>query len=87
MGQLLGGRSVWIGWRVLEPILLLALGALVLGVIFLFVYRAMAPPFFQGEVLTRDTVTLEPEDLGTPDGSFGIEPNEDPVPPEPKRPS
>src|SRR5579862_7164478 len=47
---------------------LLAVGALVLGVILMFVYRAIAPPFFRGEVLNASTVTRVPEDLGTPVG-------------------
>jgi amino acid transporter len=55
---------------------LLAAGSLVLGVVILFAYRVVAPPFFRGEVLNASTATLVPEDLGTPVGLFGIEPNE-----------
>ena len=34
------------------------------------------PPFFKGEVLNAGTATLVPEDIGTPIGLFGIEPEE-----------
>ena len=64
---------------------LLAFGAFVLGVVLMHVYRVVAPAYFRGQVLNRNTVTLVPEDVGTPIGLFGIEPNEDPVPPAPKR--
>ena len=37
--------------------------------------RALRPAFFRGEVLNRDTPTRVPQDLGTPVGLFGIEPN------------
>ena len=55
---------------------LLAAGSLLLGVVLMFVYRAVAPPFFSGEVLNRDTMTLVPDDVGTPVGLFGIEPGD-----------
>ena len=45
------------------------------GSILMFIYRAFAPPFFRGEVLNAGTATLVPEDLGTPIGLFGIEPD------------
>jgi hypothetical protein len=47
--------------------------SLVLGLVLMFVYSAIRPPFFRGEVLNRDTPTLVPEDLGTPVGEFGID--------------
>jgi amino acid transporter len=55
---------------------LLAVGSLVIGVVLMEVYRRVAPPFFRGEVLNRNTMTLVPEDVGTPVGLFGIEPAE-----------
>jgi amino acid transporter len=57
---------------------LLAAGSLVLGFVLMFVYRALAPPFFRGEVLNAATATLVPEDLGTPVGLFGVEPEGEP---------
>jgi len=56
---------------------LLAAGSLVLGFVLMFSYRAMAPPFFRGEVLNASTATLVPEDVGAPIGLFGIEPEGD----------
>jgi amino acid transporter len=56
---------------------LLAVGTLLIGVVLMFVYRAVAPPFFRGEVLNRDTLTLVPDDVGAPVGLFGIDPNEE----------
>jgi amino acid transporter len=53
---------------------LLAAGSLVLGVVLMFIYRAVAPAFFRGQVLNAATATLVPEDLGAPVGLFGIEP-------------
>jgi amino acid transporter len=53
---------------------LLAAGSLVLGFVLMFIYRAIAPAFFRGEVLNAATATLVPEDLGAPVGLFGIEP-------------
>jgi hypothetical protein len=38
----------------------------------------MNPAFFRGEVLNRNTMTLVPEDLGTPVGLFGVEPKDVP---------
>jgi amino acid transporter len=55
---------------------LLAAGSLLLGVILMLIYRAVAPPFFKGEILNRNTMTLVPEDVGTPVGLFGIDPDE-----------
>jgi hypothetical protein len=50
-------------------------GASLIGVILFFIYRATAPAYFRGEVLNRDTPTRVPEELGTPVGLFGIEPD------------
>jgi amino acid transporter len=52
-------------------------GALLLGVILMYIFRALRPAFFRGEVLNRDTPTRVPEDIGTPVGLFGIEPFEE----------
>ena len=55
-------------------IFVLMVGASVLGVILMYVYRAMRPAYFRGEVLNRDTPTRVPDEIGTPVGLFGIEP-------------
>ncbi len=62
-----------LGWHI-GGAFLLAAGSLVLGVVLMYVYRAVAPAFFRGEVLNASTATLVPEDVGTPVGLFGIEP-------------
>ncbi len=51
----------------------LAFGSVVLGFVLYFVYKAIAPAYFRGEVLNRDTTTTIPEDLGEAVGLFGIE--------------
>jgi amino acid transporter len=58
-------------------VFLLDVGALIVGVVLMFAYRALRPPYFRGEVLNRDTPTRVPEDIGTPVGLFGIEPHEE----------
>ena len=69
------------GWQMTFPphwhiggVFLIDLFALVLGLVLMFVYAAIRPPFFRGEVLNRDTPTMVPEDVGAPVGLFGIEP-------------
>ncbi len=40
-----------------------------LGVVLMYVYRAVSPAYFRGEVLNRDTPTREPDEIGDgPDG-------------------
>jgi hypothetical protein len=46
----------------------------VLGIVLMFIYQAIRPAYFRGEVLNRDTPTRVPSDLGVPVGLFGIEP-------------
>ena len=41
----------------------------------MFVYAAVRPAFFRGEVLNRDTPTMVPEGIGAEVGMFGIDPN------------
>ena len=60
--------------RRLGGVFILDVGAIILGIVLLFVYRAMRPAFFRGEVLNADTPTRVPEDIGEPVGLFGIEP-------------
>jgi amino acid transporter len=55
-------------------VFLLDAGAVVLGIVLMFVYRSLRPAYFRGEVLNRDTPTRVPEEIGTPVGLFGIEP-------------
>ena len=55
-------------------IFLLMIGTSLLGVVLMYVYQAIRPAYFRGEVLNRDTPTRVPEDLGAPVGLFGIEP-------------
>jgi len=40
---------------------LLGIGTFVLGIILMFVWRAVSPPFFRGETLREDTATLVPD--------------------------
>ncbi len=49
--------------------------SLAIGIIAMFVYSSLRPPFFRGEVLTRSTPTLVPEDIGIEVGLFGLEPD------------
>jgi amino acid transporter len=53
-------------------------GVSILGVVLMFVYKAIAPAYFKGEVLNRDTPTRVPEDIGTPVGLYGIDPFDSP---------
>jgi amino acid transporter len=55
---------------------ILDFGVSVLGVVLMFVYQAIRPAYFRGEVLNRDTPTRVPDDIGTPVGLFGIDPFE-----------
>jgi hypothetical protein len=59
--------------RVVGGVIILDVAAIVLGVVLFFVYRAVRPDFFRGQVLNRDTPTMVPEDLGTPVGLFGLD--------------
>jgi len=52
---------------------LLAAGSLVVGIVLMFVYEVVSPPFFRGEVLNAGTGTRVPEDLGAPVGLFGLD--------------
>jgi amino acid transporter len=80
-----GTGSSFTSWRVpgvhweIGGAFLLAVGSILLGFVLMLVYRAISPPFFRGEVLNRDTLTLVPDDVGTPVGLFGIDPNDDPT--------
>ncbi len=65
--------TFWPHWHI-GGVFLIDFFALVLGLVLMFVYAAIRPPFFRGEVLNRDTPTLVPEDLGAEVGLFGIEP-------------
>jgi hypothetical protein len=61
--------------RVVGGVIILDVVAIVLGIVLFFIVWAVKPAFFRGEVLTRNTPTLVPEDIGTPVGLFGIEPD------------
>jgi amino acid transporter len=63
-------------WQI-GGVFLIDLGAVILGVVLMFVYSAISPPFFRGEVLNKSTPTLVPEDVGTPVGLFGIDPKDE----------
>lgn len=54
-------------------VFLLDVGSVFVGVVLMFVWERMRPPFFRGETLNRDTPTRVPQDLGTPVGLFGVE--------------
>jgi amino acid transporter len=61
-------------WQI-GGVFVLDFGAVLLGIVLMVIYERMRPAFFRGEVLNRDTPTRVPQDLGTPVGLFGIEPN------------
>ena len=44
-------------------VFLLGIGTFVVGIVLMFVWRAVAPPFFRGETLTKDSPTMVPEDV------------------------
>jgi amino acid transporter len=69
--------------RYIGGVFTLDVGVLLLGVILMYVYKAMRPAYFRGEVLNRDTPTRVPEDLGVPVGLFGIDPFEEEASPSP----
>jgi amino acid transporter len=62
--------------RIIGGVFILDVGVLLLGVVLMYVYRAIRPAYFRGEVLNRDTPTRVPEDIGVPVGLFGIDPFE-----------
>jgi amino acid transporter len=62
----------WPHWH-MGGIFVIEMLAIIVGVVLMLVYRAIAPPFFRGEVLNRDTPTLVPEDVGLEVGMFGID--------------
>jgi amino acid transporter len=47
-------------WRI-GGVFLIGVGIFVLGVILMYIWRAVAPAFFRGETLNRDTATLVPD--------------------------
>jgi amino acid transporter len=51
--------------------------SLLVGVVLMYVYSAVRPPFFRGEVLTRSTPTLVPEDVGAEVGLYRVDPEVD----------
>ena len=62
-------------WTI-DGVFLIGVGAFVVGIILMLIWRAIAPPFFRGEILSRDTPTLVRDaqlstDLGVADGSAG----------------
>jgi amino acid transporter len=63
--------------RVIGGVFALDVGTVILGVVLMYLWMAFRPAFFRGEVLNRDTPTRVPQDIGTPVGLFGIEPNEE----------
>jgi amino acid transporter len=63
--------------RVIGGVFILDVGVLLIGIVLMYVYRAIRPAYFRAEILNRDTPTRVPEDLGVPVGLFGIEPFEE----------
>jgi hypothetical protein len=61
--------------RIVGGVIILDVAAIVIGIVLFFVMWAVKPEFFRGQVLNRDTPTLVPDDVGTPVGLFGIEPD------------
>ncbi len=64
----------WPHWDI-GGVFLIDFITLVIGVVLMVAYASVRPAFFRGEVLTRDTATLVPEDLGAEVGLFGIDPS------------
>ena len=64
-------------WRI-GGVFLIGVGIFVLGVILMYIWRAVAPAFFRGETLNRDTATLvpDPESVAC---RLGIEAEAEPV--------
>ena len=65
--------------RVIGGVFALDVGTVILGVVLMYVWKAVRPAYFRGEVLNRDTPTRVPQDIGVPVGLFGIEPTESTV--------
>jgi amino acid transporter len=57
-------------------VFLIDVASVLVGIVLMFVYASLRPPFFRGEVLTRSTPTLVPEDVGAEVGLFGVERDE-----------
>jgi len=55
--------------------------SILVGIVLMFVYASLRPAFFRGEVLTRSTPTLVPEDVGAEVGLFGIDEEDGAEPP------
>ncbi len=66
--------TFWPHWDI-GGVFLIDFFALVMGVVLMFVYAAVRPAFFRGEVLNRDTPTKVPESIGAEVGLFGIDPD------------
>jgi len=56
-------------------VFLIDVASVAIGIVLMFVYSSLRPPFFRGDVLTRSTPTLVPEDVGVEVGLFGVEPD------------
>ena len=48
-------------WRI-GGAFLLGVGTIIVGIVLMIIWRIVAPPFFKGETLNRDTPTLVPDD-------------------------
>ncbi|HEX3814806.1 MAG TPA: APC family permease [Mycobacteriales bacterium] len=55
----------WPHWHI-GGIFILGVGSMVLGVVLMFIYEAIRPPFFRGETLNASTPVLVPEDSAVP---------------------
>ncbi len=62
------GAASYTGWQMgfaphwhIGGVFLLGVGTFVLGIILMFVWQAIAPAFFRGEILHRDTPTMVPD--------------------------
>ena len=62
----------WPHWDI-GGVFLIDLIALVVGLVLMVAYAVVAPPFFRGEVLNRDTPTLVPDDLAVGTSLFRID--------------
>jgi amino acid transporter len=57
-------------------VFVLDISGVIIGIILMVVYARLRPAYFRGEVLNKDTPTRVPQDIGTPVGLFGIDPND-----------
>jgi hypothetical protein len=76
---------IWPHWT-MGGTFLISILPLLLGIVLMYLYRAVAPAYFRGEVLNASTPTLVPEDRVAEVGLFGVDQSQLHVPPPPGPP-